>query len=275
MADSRYHDQWAMDGYHDRSRLSYPRGDMMQSNGGNSLLTTHRISGFESWTFENSNDLPIAGFMRSKVELAPGVTVDFWTTHFEAGSDNCGLKCHKVEVRHLADYVASYSGEWNDHGWNGNAVLIAGDLNMGGPISLEEKRQHDADPKAHPYQGNPGYDYLMTYLRNPRDLWLEAHPQQESANEGYTYDPVTNPLAYDAGRERIDYLLSPTDPHFQRSFDTLRVKHMEVVRWQTPRGINISDHYGLDTTFEVVRKKINLPTAENGGNAQVIPVHLK
>jgi endonuclease/exonuclease/phosphatase family metal-dependent hydrolase len=248
-ADGRYAD----DGSIDRSRMSYPNASLLQLGGGNSLVTNRRITHFEAHTFDNSNRFPVAGYMRSEIEIAPGISVDFWTTHLESGSDGCGEKCHERELAQLAKSLALHASG-NPYTLGGNPVLIAGDFNIGGPDSIDALAQHDADPRDHPFEGNPGYDFIRNYLSGPRDLWLEAHPQMRDSNDAYTYDIGTNPLAYDSGRERIDYLLAPTDPRFVRSELTVRVKSMEIVRWKTADGTPVSDHYGLDATLEIVRR---------------------
>ncbi|MBI3542191.1 MAG: hypothetical protein HY075_02810, partial [Deltaproteobacteria bacterium] len=99
-----------------RSLFGYPTGGIFEASGGNSVLTSHKIAGFDSWKFENSNHLPVAGYMVSQIELEPGVALDLWTTHFEAGSDGCGEKCRKTAVRNLVDRIRSYA--------SGNPVLV-------------------------------------------------------------------------------------------------------------------------------------------------------
>jgi endonuclease/exonuclease/phosphatase family metal-dependent hydrolase len=193
--------------------------------------------------------------MRTEIAIRPGVTLDFWSTHFESGSDGCDEGCHHTQSRELAKAISAWSGLNAFKGQIGNPVLIAGDLNMGGPISVEERNLHLQNPIRYPYTGNPGYESLIRSLFSTRDLWLEAHPHLDLQHEGYTYDAFTNPLAYDSGRERIDYLLSPSEIPFHVTPYQLRARSMDVVRWKTDAGNPISDHYGLDATIEIVRKK--------------------
>jgi hypothetical protein len=146
-------------------------------------------------------------------------------------------QCHQTQLKQLAGSVAGHRSQF--------PVLIAGDFNVGGPASGDERLAHEADPSGHPYGGNPGYDFMMNYFAQPRDLWLEAHPHARDADDGFSYDAVTNHLAYDAYRERIDYLLAPEHPVCKKSgpYD-VRVRQMELVRWRTPEGSEISDHCG-------------------------------
>jgi endonuclease/exonuclease/phosphatase family metal-dependent hydrolase len=229
----------------DRHRQSYPNGNLYQMGGGNSVFTTHRITHYDSWKFSNTNNIPVSGFLLSRIELAPGVSIDLWSTQLEADSDGCHEACHQTQIRDIADQIR------DEH--SPNPVLMAGDFNVGAPMSIVERGLHYGNPAAHPYTGNVGYDFLMSTMRYPSDLWLQAHPLQPDSNDGYTYDDATNPIADPDGRERIDLLLAPANPAFVSGSSRIRVKEMSVVRWKTVGGMNISDHYGLDATLEIVR----------------------
>jgi hypothetical protein len=242
----------------DRSRLSYPKGPWykIKNNGGNSIITSHEITDFKSYAFENSNDLPLSGYMLSRIELIPGrLTLDMWTTHLEASSDGCDDGCRKTQLRNLVDAIAKHSGPKHS-GQSGNPVLVAGDFNIGGPTGLEILKAHQLDAETFPYEGNPGYDFLMNYFNNPRDLWIESLRQSRKRARllGPTWDPDHNELN-ETGRfgSRIDFMFVPRSRAFQDSPYKIRLKSMNVVKWETPKGVNVSDHYGLDATLEIIR----------------------
>jgi hypothetical protein len=52
--------------------------------------------------------------------------------------------------------------------------------------------------------------------------------------------------------ERIDYLFAMTDKFFGgKKGPSVILKKMEIVKWRTPSGIPVSDHFGLDATLEI------------------------
>lgn len=172
--------------------------------------------------------------------------VDVYVTHLYSkgdGSTACDQQCRYGQLQQLARGIHERSAN------SGNPVLVMGDFNIGGP-----------NPTAGQCNGNPGYGDIMEVLRNPRDVWLEAHPNKS----GTTHVGKT--------RQRIDYIFVLTDPYFTNSTRQLVLRNPEQVRlidWEMPgyhapptnfssggpRWIegpfDVSDHIGIEATFEV------------------------
>jgi hypothetical protein len=248
LADPRYRSEKGRS----RSRLSYPKGHWykLHVNGGDSIITSERIADFKSFVFGRTNNAQIGGYSLARVEFMPGVALDTWFTHLEARSDDCNEACLQSQMRNIADSVARHSSQ------SGNPVIVTGDFNMGGPPGLAMLEAHELDAETFPYVGNEGYDFWMSYFKNPRDLWIESlRTRNDRVTEGATAEPRKNPLIGEHGLgERIDFMFVPRNRAYVNSSLKLRLKSMDVVRWETPRGVPVSDHYGLDATIEIVRR---------------------
>ena len=172
--------------------------------------------------------------------------IDVYVTHLYSkgsGSNACDQECRYKQLQQLARGIHERSAN------SGNPVLVMGDFNIGGP-----------NPTADRCNGNPGYGDIMEVLRNPRDIWLEAHPNES----GTTHVGKTE--------QRIDFMFVLTDPYFTNSTRQLVLRRPEQVRlidWQMP-GFNVppvgfnsngprwiegpfdvSDHIGIEAMFEV------------------------
>lgn len=62
------------------------------------------------------------GLAMTRIELAPGVLVDAYNVHFDAGGAAGDVSARAAQLRQLFETVAAWSGE--------RAVLIAGDFNL-------------------------------------------------------------------------------------------------------------------------------------------------
>lgn len=215
-----------------RSIRHLPRaGEALEVSGGNSIFTRHSIVDSYENKFVNGRQVPLSGFALARVEVAPGVQVDVWNVHLEAGSDGCDDDCRWEQATDFGSVVEMYRDK---------PVLIVGDFNTGGPMTASEKP---------PFAGNGGYHNVVgDALRAPRDLWLEL-----GTGDGFTYDCVNNPTQKCKYRERIDYAFVPEhkDMLDPASEHVLVPVKLEVVRWKTDAGLDVSDHYGLDVTLEV------------------------
>ena len=257
--DWRYRDWFGLR----RSRKHYPEsGDLFRADGANSVFTKHHIEKTKDFIFVNSNDFPVNGFMLNRIKVSDDLTIDLWTTHLEShGPDNCSDKCRQEQYEHLLDYVKNYSG-WYSVPYkrrppktvevDGNAVIIMGDFNIGGPLSTYHRKKHKEDPWFYRYPGNGGYEKLMKYGAL-RDLWTEANPN----SPGYTFDCSTNNLLLKKNcdsRMRIDYMFVPDHWLYQPRTYRIEVKNMKLVKWKTKSGMDTSDHYGLDATLKIYKK---------------------
>jgi hypothetical protein len=169
--------------------------------------------------------------------------IDVYVTHLYSKGDGhnaCDQQCRYGQLQQLARGIHERSAN------SGNPVLVMGDFNIGGP-----------NPTASQCNGNPGYGDIMDVLRNPRDIWLEAHPNKS----GTTHVGKTP--------QRIDFMFVLTDPYFTNSTRQLVLRDPAAVRlvdWQMPgyhvpamasgpRWIegpfDVSDHVGIEAMLEV------------------------
>ncbi len=235
-----------------RSFRHQPAAGRFEIAGGNSIFTRHLIMAARSAKFRNGRSFPLSGYSLARIEIEPATVVDLWAVHLEAGSDGCDDACRLAQARALAADLEAWSG--TGRGAPGAPVVVAGDFNTGGPMAPSDKP---------PYQGNGGYGDLRTVLREPRDLGLEL----SGGGEGFTYDCLNNRTAPSCKyRERIDFVFLPEAPEILRADAThvLVPVKIEVVRWKTPAGLDISDHYGLDAVFELRKKAAPVPGSGTG-----------
>lgn len=66
--------------------------------------------------------LSLKGFSAARTELAPGVTIDIYNLHMEAGSTDNDDRLKRDDVLALAAFIQAYS--------DGEAVLVGGDFNL-------------------------------------------------------------------------------------------------------------------------------------------------
>lgn len=191
------------------------------------------------------------GFIFSRIRINSEASIDVYVTHIHS---NCDQQCRYNELKELAEGIHDRSAN------SGFPVLVMGDFNIRGP-----------NPTAKECDNYKGYGDIMDLLRNPRDLWLEAHPNQA----GTTYPTTKN--------KRIDYIFSLTDPYFTNSpyelvlsdpddlntfqwqmpgYYSLEYNPIEVIGSQSFKKWNegpfrVSDHAGIDAMLEV-RQRVSL-----------------
>lgn len=131
-------------------------------DGGLGVFTLGAICDFESHTWSYQDGLePRQGVILTRIEL-PGrnVTLDVYVVHLHSeDADGCDRCCRKGQLAELRDFIAAHSQR------SGNPVIAMGDFNIAGPPTC---------------CGPTGYEYIVTLLKNPRDLWYEAHPCGQS-----------------------------------------------------------------------------------------------
>ncbi|WP_179282935.1 MULTISPECIES: jacalin-like lectin [Paenibacillus] len=75
-----------------------------------------------SGLFDNGSDeLTPKGFTAATYEIAPGVKIDVYNLHADAGDDDKSLEARRDNIRQLSDYIKNQS--------EGNAVIVFGDTN--------------------------------------------------------------------------------------------------------------------------------------------------
>jgi endonuclease/exonuclease/phosphatase family metal-dependent hydrolase len=237
-------------------------------SGGVALLTQHRIEFEESDKWDDHTLQPRPqGYLFVRIRLnrsgsAQPLRLDVYVVHLQG---ECGIDCQRKELEQLARRITANSRT------SGNPVLIMGDFNFDGPTC-----------GACGSTDFPGYRHILQVLRNPRDLWLEAHPFGPGVR-GFTSDncdivrPVFDSPELDVDTfvctiaatqcgctgKRIDYIFHVTDPLFTNSGLQLRIakpNDVRVVRFfkldDGPRRVNVSDHYGVEATLEIRKPPI-------------------
>lgn len=256
-------------GRYRQALLHRPKSEALwQMSGGNSIFSLHPLREIHSFQFTEKLQFPVSGATLARVSLPDDREIDVWFTHIEAGSDGCDDFCRLGQVDELASAVAAFREAEIP-------VLIAGDFNTGGPMSYEQlvnakqaletaRREAsdggrlvwypklESDLKAHrEYAGNAGYFDLLETLGDPMDLWLWTHPRpgREGLFAGATYDCDRNNLLSCSYRERIDYLFAV--PPKSSGAPAIVPSKVDVVRWKSPSGLDVSDHYGLDARLMI------------------------
>lgn len=165
-----------------------------------------------------SDCLTPKGFTFARHELEPGVFLDVYDLHADAGGDEGSLAARRSNLRQLADFIATHSA--------GRAVLVAGDLNS---------RYTRAD------------DIVSELLAavGLTDVWLELvrggdlPPVGPALTDGCDADPAG------AACERIDKIL-------YRSSDRLRLEPLAYdvpADWVDAAGEQLSDHHPVSALF--------------------------
>jgi hypothetical protein len=80
--------------------------------------------------------LAMKGFAMARVELAPGVTVDVYNLHADAGGGEEDIEARVVGFRQLAAYIAEHS--------RGRAIILGGDTNLHTGPSDDPRDRTDA-----------------------------------------------------------------------------------------------------------------------------------
>lgn len=233
----------------DKSNLHKPKARFYQIEGANSVFMRYPIV-TSSWErFQHHRKSIANGFMLNRIQVSDDLQVDVWTTHLESkGPDGCSDQSRLSQAKNLSDAIM-------DKGRN-NPTIIMGDFNIGGPFNYAHRDAHALDAETFPYPGNGGYEQVIQLLGEARDLWIEANPNFKSG--GYTYDcwynkTIANPAC--RTRMRIDYILLPTTAQFQSQQHDIVVEDSKIVKWKTPTGLDVSDHYGVESTILIKPKK--------------------
>ena len=110
-------------------------------NDGLNRFSNYLFTGFERQMWQecsggisdcSSDCLAEKGFSFARMELAPGVSVDVYNHHADAGSCEADLVARESQFNQLAAYIAKVSG--------GRAVIVGGDNNLTGFADDDEPR---------------------------------------------------------------------------------------------------------------------------------------
>ena len=231
-----------------RNHKYYPKGGLFQANGANSLFTLHNIIEFDWWKFKNTRRAIAMGYMLNRVQISRDLTIDVWTAHLESkGPDNCSKTCREKQFKQILKTQERFN--------QGNPVILLGDFNTGGPLNLGHKKAYEEiDAETFPYPGNEGYSKFMAGYENPIDVWMEANSKTKEG--GYTFDCMNNNTVKGncMFQERIDYILIPTSPKYQTDRFAWEIIDSKIVRWKTDKGVDVSDHYGVEATLNIYER---------------------
>ena len=195
------------------------------------------------------------GFIFARIFLRyPDIAVDTYVVHLNSDGtspNKCELACKRGMLKQLREGIHERSAT------SGFPVLIMGDFNIGGPNSEE-------------CNGNPGYADIMEQLGYPKDVWLEAHPNET----GTTFIGLILRPPYDELNEvlpepdeRIDFMFVPDDPYLVNSTYEITIK-APITDQKKDWTVRIrdwngdSDHNGLEAELEI-RRKLNWATITN------------
>jgi endonuclease/exonuclease/phosphatase family metal-dependent hydrolase len=128
--DFSYHPQLVSMATHPYVHAPKAGTSMLELGDGLAVLSRRPLGAAEhvKWAacngvFDAKNDcLTSKGFLRTTLELAPGVLVDLYNLHCDAGRAAGDATAREKQAKQLADYIAANSA--------GRAVIVAGDTNM-------------------------------------------------------------------------------------------------------------------------------------------------
>ncbi len=128
--DFSYHPQLVSAATHPYVHAPKAGTSMLELGDGLAVLSRRPLGAAEhvKWSacnglFDAKNDcLTSKGFLRTTLELAPGVLVDLYNLHCDAGRATGDATAREKQARQLVDYIAANSA--------GRAVIVAGDTNM-------------------------------------------------------------------------------------------------------------------------------------------------
>lgn len=127
--DFVYHTELARDARHPYQSLPLTNYSTLVGDGLNTFSThPFLMSARVKWTtwyglLSNSNDgLSSKGFSFARHTLGPGVEVDVYNLHADAGGDQGDVDAREVQYDQLADFIEAFSA--------GRALIVAGDTNL-------------------------------------------------------------------------------------------------------------------------------------------------
>jgi endonuclease/exonuclease/phosphatase family metal-dependent hydrolase len=167
------------------------------------------------------------GGVIATIERPDGVRVDIMNTHLNAGG-SASMKRNQIDTLKIT--IDTYRGK--------NPLVIGGDFN------LSEVRNPDL--YAHLMKQIPSQDTYKVWANSP-----DGQGYPEDVRAGYTSDSLNNSWkirAGDTGRARIDMLLLKN----QKAGTQLKVKSSRLILNEMYNGRHLSDHFGVETTFDVI-----------------------
>ncbi|URZ15184.1 jacalin-like lectin [Clostridium felsineum] len=182
---------------------------------------------------DGSDELTPKGFMYSQYEFEPGVYVDIYTLHADAGDDEGSYEARRDNMSQLAAYINQNS--------KGNAVIVMGDTNT------RYTRQQDNIRQA------------LVDTCNLQDAWVKL-------DRNGVYPSTGNPLMDETNRNSADFEV--VDKILFRgsksvSLDALSYR-LEDTKFVDKKGNQLSDHYPITAQFSYT-KADNVSLSESFG----------
>ncbi|MFJ5986507.1 jacalin-like lectin [Lentzea sp. NPDC092896] len=187
------------------------------------------------WSSCNGTDcLTPKGFSYQRVELAPGVSVDLYNLHPNAGTENADLAARRSNITQLSRFIAANSA--------GNAVIVMGDTNT---------RYTRADDNIRE---------LVTTI-GLTDAWVQLERGGQAPAAG---DPalVCDPAALTDSCEVVDKILYRGNRQITLTARDYRNDNAAFVDAQ---GKPLSDHYPIAARFDWTADDGIQLSAEAGG----------
>lgn len=198
-------------------------------------------SGFKPFVFGSHADaLAEKGVSFSRIRVPGGGMIDVYNTHFQAAKDKADGALDKLWLKSMAQLFPGYDMPRDDIRAHDAQVLIdyvkANDA--GHPVIILGDFNTRED--------QPVYRQLREAL-GLQDAFRESHPD----DPGYTSDGLTNPYKDNPeARKRVDYIFYRPGQNMD-----LQVLSAKLAFDQAVDGMFVSDHYGVETRFQLTPKQ--------------------
>lgn len=170
--------------------------------------------------FRHENDrLTPKGFTYAKFEVAPGIYIDIYNLHTDAGGDPGSLTARRSNIAQLSQYIEDHS--------EGNAVIVLGDTNTR-------------------YTRSPDNIRRLIGVNGLTDAWIEHARQGKYPEQG------GEALMNDQNKNGADYEV--VDKVFYRGSRAIDLRalsyRLEDTRFTDVSGNQLSDHFPIHVEFE-------------------------
>lgn len=207
----------------------FPPDAPLQLGDGLNTFSFHPFAGFTRITWNDcfggiegfgSDCLAPKGFSFARHEVEPGVFVDFYNMHADAGGDGDSLAARRSNLRQLADFIVVNS--------DGNALIVLGDFNS------RYTRDGDILP-----------EFVAT--TGVSDVWIELVRGGDVPEVGPSLQDGCELSFADAACERVDKIF------YRNGIDVEleALSHAVPEDWVDSMGEQLSDHEPVSAEFRV------------------------
>lgn len=193
--------------------------------------------------FDNGSDqLTPKGFTVGRHELAPGIVIDIYNLHADAGSDSGSLEARRDNIRQMKQFMSVYS--------DGNAVIVMGDTNC------RYTRSEDVLEE-------------LLHEQGLTDVWVELR-------RGGVIPPDGPSLMDASDRNGPNYEV--VDKIMYRSSQAIQLTalsyKLEDTKFTDEQGAQLSDHYPISAVFQYTASPVVQLSAAFGGTGGTAFNHL-